>query len=241
MRFAAVRLVLPKRATACGLTGAWLHGVDVRREDDLDVYVSFPKGSRIRRRPGLRICQETLADSDVMVIDGLRVTTPLRTAFDCARWLRGVERVVVVDALAHARLVSVEEIRHYIAGKRRLRNLRRAEHILSFADPLAESPMETRLRVLLIESGLPPTASQYVVLDRQGQFVARLDLAYVAEKVAVEYDGALHWEQRREDDRRRDRLRELGWVVLVYSASDYYGHRETIAGEVARHLRHRAA
>ena len=35
MRLAAVRLVLPLRAVVCGLTAAWLHGLDVRRLDDL--------------------------------------------------------------------------------------------------------------------------------------------------------------------------------------------------------------
>jgi hypothetical protein len=241
LRFAAVRLILPLRATVCGLTAAWLHGADVRHRDDLDIHVGFPKGTRIRNRKGLVVCQETLDPSDIVVIDGIQVTTPLRTAFDCARWLRGVERVVVLDSLTHARVTSVEELGVYIAGKRRLRNLRVAEQVLQLVDPLAESPMETRLRMLLIESGLPRPISQLNVFDSRGSFVARLDLAYERAKVAVEYDGAHHWDQRRGDDRRRDRLRELGWVVLVYSSADYYGRRTEIAPEVARHLRARGA
>jgi hypothetical protein len=241
LRLAAVRLVLPDRATACGLTAAWLWGVDVRREDDLDVHISCPKGGRIRSREGLRVCQEALDDSDITTIDGVRVTTAVRTSFDCARWLRGVERVVVVDALAHANLAAIEDIRAYISGKRRLRNLRRAELILDLADALSESAMETRIRVVLIEWGLPRPTSQFNVYDEYGQFIARLDLAFPAAKVAVEYDGAFHWEQRREDDRRRSRLREQGWVVLVYSASDYYERRQSICTEVAGHLRGRTS
>ena len=72
LRLAAARLVLPPRAVLCGVTAAWLHGVDVRRESDLDVHVSFPKGRRIRSQRGLKVCQETLAAGDVMVIDGIR-------------------------------------------------------------------------------------------------------------------------------------------------------------------------
>jgi hypothetical protein len=236
VRLSAVRLILPDRATVCGLTAAWLHGVDVRRIDDLDIHVGFPPGTRVRRRAGLDVCQETLAESDVVIVDGLRVTSPLRTAFDCARWLRGAERVVVLDALTHSRLVSVDEIAAYIAGKRRLRNLRVAEKVLHLVDPLAESPMETRLRLLLIDAGLPRPTSQFNVFDDRGRFVGRLDLAFEKQKVAVEYDGAQHWEERRHDDRRRTRLRELGWVILVYSSSDYYGRRQEIVSEVARHL-----
>jgi hypothetical protein len=236
LRLAAVRLVVPDRAVACGLTAAWMYGVDVRRYGDLDVHVCFPKGGRVRARTGMRVSQETLADTDIVTIDGLRVTTAVRTAFDCARWLHGVERVVVVDALTHANLVTIDQIRGYVAGSYRLRNLRRAELILDLADPLAESPMETRLRVLLIEWGLPRPVSQLDVRDRDGRFVARLDLAFPDAKLAVEYDGAFHWEQRREDDRRRDRLRELGWVVLVYSAADYWDNKQAICQEVTRNL-----
>jgi hypothetical protein len=240
LRLAAVRLILPPRGVVCGLTAAWLYGVDVRRESDVDVHVAFPEGGRIRPRPGLVVCQETLDVSDVTTIDGLCVTTPLRTAFDCARWLLGVERVVVVDALAHVKLVAIEEIREYVAGKRRLRNLRRVNDVLDLADMLAESAMETRIRVLLVEWGLPRPVSQLNVFDPSGAFVARLDLAFPAAKLAVEYDGAWHWEERRADDRRRTRLRELGWIVLVYSAEDYYRRPQQICQEVARHLRQRA-
>src|SRR3954451_7940586 len=89
-----------------------------------------PKGKRLRKRPGLAVCQETLDEDDWMQIDGVRVTTPLRTTFDCLRLLRGVERVVVADALTHAGLVTVDELRAYFATKRRLRNLRIAEQLL---------------------------------------------------------------------------------------------------------------
>jgi hypothetical protein len=240
LRLAAARLILPDRGVGCGLTAAWLYGTDVRRLDDFDVQVAFPKGGRIRSRAGVQVCQETLDDTDITTIDGLRITTPLRTAFDCARWLNGVERVVVVDALAHLGLVTIEEIRAYIAGKHRLRNLRRAEGVLDLADPLAESPMETRIRVLLIEWGLPRPVSQLNVYDQFGEFIGRLDLAFPDAFVAVEYDGAQHWEQRQADERRRSRLRQQGWIVLVYGSADYYGDRAAICQEVAQHLRNAA-
>jgi very-short-patch-repair endonuclease len=55
-----------------------------------------------------------------------------------------------------------------------------------------------------------------------GRLVARLVLAYPERQVAVEYDGAWHWNQRRDDDRRRDTLRALGWTVLVFSGEDVF-------------------
>jgi hypothetical protein len=239
LRLAAARLVIPEYGVLCGLTAAWVLGVDVRREADLDVHVGFAEGRRIRKRPGLEVCQETLDESDWCVIDGVRVTTPLRTAFDCLRWLRGAERVVVADALTHAELVSLEELRAYFASKRRLRNLRIGGALLDSVEPKSESPMETRTRVILLASGLPRPEAQWEIRTPSGDFVARADLAYPEYKVVVEYDGAWHWKQRRADDRRRAAMRALGWDVLVYDADDIYGDPDRVVREVAAALRSR--
>src|SRR4051812_47988976 len=222
LRLAAAQLVIPDYGVLCGLTAAWVLGVDVRREDDLDVHVGFAKGRRIRKRRGLEVCQETLEHSDWSLIDGVRVTTPLRTAFDCLRWLRGAERLVVADALTHARLVSVDELRAYFASKRRLRNLRIAEALVDHIEPKSESPMETRTRVIIVSAGLPRPEAQWDIFTPAGSFVARADLAYPEHKVAVEYDGAWHWKQRRADERRRAAMRAVGWKVLVYDVDDVY-------------------
>lgn len=241
LRLAAARLLLPAHGVLCGLTAAWTHGVDVRRLDDYDVHVSFAKGRRVRSRPGLSVCQETLDRRDIVEIDGVRVTIPLRTAFDCLRWLRGAERLVVADALAHEGLVTVDELRAYFAGKRRLRNLRVGGRLVDHVEPKSESPMETRQRILLTEGGLPRPEAQWKVYDQWGNHVARLDLAYVDAKVAVEYDGAEHWLQRREDDRRRAAARALGWDVLVFSADDVFRTPDRTVAAVAHALRTRAA
>lgn len=166
------------------------------------------------------VSQETLSPSDVWIVDGVAVTTPVRTTFDCLRLLRGVERLVVADAMTHLRRTTVEELRTYWKTQRRLRNLRVAELLLDDVEPASESPPETRLRVRLVEFGLPRPVAQWEVRSPSGSFVARLDLAYPDRQVAVEYDGAWYWQQRRADDRRRDALRALGWVVIVVSAED---------------------
>jgi very-short-patch-repair endonuclease len=240
LRLAAARLVIPDRGVLCGLTAASIFGADVRRFDDFAVYVGFAKGERIRKRPGLAVCQETLDPSDITRLDGVRITTPLRTAFDCLRLLRGAERLVVADALTHLGLVDLDELRRYFASKRRLRNLRIGEALLDLVEPLTESPMETRLRVVLLDGGLPRPKAQHEVRTATGRLVGRLDLAYPEAKLGVEYDGADHWKQRREDDRRRTAIREHEWEVLVYSADDIYKTPISTSGEVARYLRARS-
>ena len=101
--------------------------------------------------------------------------------------------------------------------------------------------METRLRVVLIDGGLPRPKPQHVVRTPSGAFVGRLDLAYPEARLAVEYDGADHWKQRREDDRRRTAVRAQDWEVLVYSADDVYKTPIETAQEVARHYYARRA
>jgi hypothetical protein len=238
-RLAAARLIIPVDAVLCSLTAAWIHGADVRREDDLEVHVAFPKGRRLRARPGLVVSQEQLDEDDIWLMDGVQVTSPLRTTFDSLRLLPDATGIVVADALTHLRLLTIEELRRYFADHHRLRNLRIGERRVDDVEPATESPRETRVRIQLVRAGLPRPDAQVTVYDEHGVFVARLDLAYPERKIAIEYDGAFHWHQRRADDRRRARLRELGWVVLVVSADDLYA--DAVVPLVARALRRSAA
>ena len=238
-RLAAAKLVIPPYGVLCLLTAAWIYQADVRREDDLAVHVGFPEGKRIRNQSGLVVSQETLRPSDIWAIDGVSVTSPVRTAYDCLRLLRGWERLVVADALTYLGVTTVDELRAYFATQRRMRNLRIAERLLTEIEPKSESPMETRLRMALIEGGLPRPEAQWEIKNAAGAVQWRLDLAYPELKVAVEYDGAWHWKQRRDDDRRRAALRALGWDPHVFDADDVYRNPDRIVHEVASALRRR--
>ena len=239
MRLRAATLIVPEHGVLCGLTAAWIHGGDVRRQSDVDVHVGFPAGRRRRSRAGLIVSQENLLPEDIVRIDGVAVTSAVRTVYDCLRLLRGRERLVVADALTHLGVTTVEELRRYFAGQRRMRNLRIAERLLDDIEPKSESPMETRLRLVLVEGGLPRPEAQWEVRNAAGVVQWRLDLAYPDVKVAVEYDGAWHWKQRRDDDRRRAALRALGWDVHVFDSDDVYGNPDGVVSEVRAALRSR--
>jgi len=233
VRLQAARLVLPPYAVLCGITAAWVYGADVRAEEDLDVHAAFPPGRRTRSRNGLQVCQETLRPTDIWTIDGIAITAPVRTVFDCMRLLRGDNRLVVADVLTYSKLTTVDEVSSYFAGQRRMRNLRIARLLIDDIEPLAESPMATRMRLRLVAGGLPRPVAQHEVTTAAGTVLARLDLAYPDLMIAIEYDGSWHWKQRRADDRRRAALRALDWDVLVYSADDVYGAPERMVAEVA--------
>jgi hypothetical protein len=238
-RLAAARLLIPPGGVLCGLTAAWIYQADVRHENDLDVHVGFPQGKRIRKQQGLVVCQETLQASDIWTMSGVAVTSPVRTTFDCLRLLRGRERIVVADALTHLGVTSIDELRAYFARQRRMRNLRIAERLLDDIEPKSESPMETRLRLVIVDGGLPRPEAQWEITNTAGVVLWRLDLAYPLEKIAIEYDGAWHWKQRRADERRRTALRARGWDVHVFDSDDVYGNPEAVVQEVRTALRAR--
>jgi very-short-patch-repair endonuclease len=233
--------VLGAEGFLCGLTAAWIHGIDVQDRRGSLVWVGRPTGSWRRPRAGCLVREITIADSDLQVINGTAVTTPLRTAFDCARWLTLVEAVVVADALAHAGLITAAGLRAYVRAHRGLRGVVQASRVADLIEPLTESPMESRLRMLLLSGGLGVPVAQFEVRDTAGVFVARADFAYPQRRVIVEYDGSQHWGQRREDDRRRDAMRALGWTVLVASRSDYYESPQEFVAKVRRALAAAAA
>jgi hypothetical protein len=89
-------------------------------------------------------------------------------------------------------------------------------------DPRAESPPESRVRVALVLAGLAPVP-QYAIWS-DGVFVARSDLAFPEVRLAVEYEGAYHFEDGQivRDDVRYRRLREAGWTVIRVSAADLH-------------------
>jgi hypothetical protein len=232
MRLAAVALILGDGAFVCGPTTAWIYGTEVQDRRGELVWVGCLTGSRLRTRQGCLTREITVDASDLQVVNGITMTTPLRTVFDCTRWLSLIESVVVADALAHAGLFTAAELATYTRARRGQRGVRQTDRVIDLMEPKSESPMETRVRLLIVLSGLPAPEAQLIAKDRMGNFVARADLGYREQRLIIEYDGAWHWEQRREDDRRRDALRSLGWTVLVFSAEDYYQNPATIVAKV---------
>lgn len=208
------RWIVPPGVAVAGRAAATLHGaIPAAAGEPIDVLV--PVGTRIGPVGGLRVHTTALAADDVVQLNGITVTSPDRTCWDVARWLDVVEAVVVIDSLLAKGVVTVDGLREYAlerAGDRGWRPLLRAVRL---ADPGAESPPESRVRVRLVLAGLPTPETQYVVTDK-GRFIARLDLAWPEFKVAVEYDGLWHDdpEQFHRDRQRLNRLLGEDWIVL---------------------------
>ncbi|HZB50087.1 MAG TPA: glucodextranase DOMON-like domain-containing protein, partial [Mycobacteriales bacterium] len=218
-----------------GRTAAWLHGAD-STEQDAPVEVVLPREAAYAPRDGLRVRRALLTGEDVVEVDGIPVTTAVRTAFDLARLEPLVEAVTGVDALVHAGAVTAAEVEAYAAACRGWRGVRRCADALGHVDGAAESPMESRLRMLLVLDGLPRPVVNQPLHDAYGCFLARPDLRI--EHVLVEYDGSVHRDRDQfdRDLRRQNRLVNAGFTVLRYTAADVYRRPALVAAQVRRAL-----
>jgi len=143
--------------------------------------------------------------------------------------------VVAVDALLMHCGLALEEVAAYaVDGRESWHGVGRIARVVSLAAVGAESPIETRLRLVLARAGLPPPVLQHQVWNEAGTCVARLDLAYVDARLGIEYDGQCHLEPRamRRDLLRQNALRALRWTLLRFTAEDVLRHSKRLVTQV---------
>jgi hypothetical protein len=175
--------------------------------------------ARRRQAKGRRL---NIVLEELTTLDSLPVTTPARTFVDLARDLSVPDLVAVGDDAIARALMSPEEVDEVIRRRIRFVGKRRAQAALPILDSRSESPQESRTRAHCVLAGFGTPCLQWEVYDEFGVFVARVDLAYPAVRVAIEYDGEYHASQERRDRdaARRTRLRSLGWYIVELTAHD---------------------
>jgi hypothetical protein len=204
-----------------GVSAATVWGLDLLQTHD-DVEVTLPPGSNMVRVAGIRARRARIDENHVWRRRDIPVTTPAATAVRLAQALPHEDAVVAIDQLIHTGVVDLEPIR-ILAAASRGPGSARARRVCALADGRAESPQETRLRLLMARGGLPPPVPQFVVrID--GRFIGRVDFAWPDRKVAVEYDGLWHAEagQFARDRRRLNELHAADWRIVFVTASDLY-------------------
>lgn len=209
-------------------TAAWLHGVEMLT---LDEQVLPPpiescalRGRRPSRRPELDGRTRDLAPHDVMVVDGVRVTTPLRTALDLGCHLRQREAFAAMCLLARRHAFTARDLVRELPRFRGRRGVVQLRALAPIVDPRVESHREAWTLLEIVSACLPTPEPQWWV-EVDGIPTYRLDFAYPLTRVCVEYDGFDHHlatpEQRDRDRTRRRWLRENGWTVIVIRRGDF--------------------
>lgn len=221
--------VLPDGSVFCDETALGLLGIDLPRgvHADGDLQVVLPPGSSRPRRRGVHGRLRPIDTArDLRWRHGLPVLDPIAVWVQLAGRLTVVELVVLGDALTRRKRpwctpAALEaRVAALPAGTRGVRRLREA---VTLVRARTDSCMESRLRYLLIDGGLPCPLVNHEVQDDDGWFVAMPDLAYPALKIAIEYDGDVHRTDRRtwrRDIARRQALEALGWRVITCTADD---------------------
>ena len=228
-RARAATLVMKPFGILCDRTASWVHGVDTFDYRELEILPPLEMWvlrdhSRVRRK-GCVGGERDLAPEDVMVISGVRLTTPLRTALDLGCRLGRRDALAALDGFMRENGICHKELRAQLPRYRRRRGVVQLRRLVALADKLSESPGESWTRLCILDDGLPPPELQHWVCEGTRE-IFRLDLAYPKHRVAIEYDGRDYHdspEQRRRDNERRAWLRARGWTIIVVDKDSFDG------------------
>ena len=226
-RAESLALVVPAHAVVSDRTAAWLHGVEVLPRSALSspppVQLVSAEDTRVRR-PEADGRRRGLLARDVEVVHGVRVTTRERTALDLGRLLWRFDALAALDGFLR---IGVRRERLLLeAGRfRGYRGVRQLRTLLPLADPRAESPGESALRLWWYDAGLPQPEPQFWLYDDQGVGRYRLDLADPGGRFAAEYNGEeFHTSQAdvAYDARRSAWIGDHHWRLEVFTKHDVY-------------------
>ncbi len=218
----AAWLFSDRKAVLAGTSAAALHGDKWLSDSAPPELMRADAGCR-----GLVVHRVIPVSDEVCTIRDMSVTTAARTAFDLGRRKGRTEAVIRCDALANATGLTAADVERLAVRHRGARGLVQLRQTLTAMDGGAESPQETRTRLVLLDAGLRRPHTQIRVYDAAGYPFARIDMGYQEFKVGIEYDGAQHWtdpKRRAHDIERRIELAEQGWVI-IHVTSDMLRNR----------------
>ncbi len=221
-----IALVLPTAAVITGRSAATLRGIQLARATD-PVEIVVPLETRIARRSGVDVRRCDVAADERRPWSRIGLATPLRMSLDLLLDRSLPDAVADLDTVLRAGLIDLGALQRMVT-ERSDRGIVEARRAVELADPRAESRPESRLRVHLVLDGLQPEP-QYLVCDWQG-VIARVDLGFPHQRLAVEYDGAWHgeWRQISADRERLNRLQAAGWGILFVTARQLRDPRSVV-------------
>lgn len=168
---------------------------------------------------------------------GRRCGLPLLHPVEHWMQLRGAsddDLIEVGDGLVRRRrpLLSLNEVAATVSRLAGRPGVGRVRHALRWVRAGTDSPCETRTRLVLVHAGLPVPAVNLEVRCAGSGVPFHLDMAYDAERVGVEYDGADHVgdrEQMEFDARRRRLLQDDGWLLITVTANQHRASAQVVA------------
>ncbi|NMH99850.1 DUF559 domain-containing protein [Pseudonocardia acidicola] len=223
---AAAWLICGPTAVVAGPTAAFLHGCTA--SEPAPVHLMVPYGSRRRSRPGMVVHNGRFVEADRETVDGLPLLGLERVVTDLLCTARPPDVLAVTDqALAQLDDGRRDEFRarvqQRLAERPDPRGTRIGARLLGLATGRAESPAESRILWRIADLGFPVPEVNWWIRGPDGERLYRVDLAWPALRILVEYDGhAAHFGRTGQDESREEDLRSRGWTVVRAGADDLH-------------------
>lgn len=208
-------------ASAAAVLGLPVWGLDTNRV----AMVQSGTKSRSRSTGVLRVVSDRRPAATVMV-DGVPVLAPARVVVDIARHSPRIPAIALGDAALHAELCSPDDLANELDLITGMTGAARARRVIGELDGAAESVLESRSRIEILDAGLPAPELQVDLYDAWGNWVARVDFYWPRHRVVGESDGKSKYSGADGDDRllyekgRTDALVEIGNRVIHWGWDD---------------------
>jgi hypothetical protein len=181
-------------------------------------------GEDIRPQRSIRISAERLDPRDLIVVDGLSLTTAVRSVcFEMRYASSDREAARSLSMAAYYDLVSIDELADYAARHSGWTGIPRCRRAIALAEENCWSPAELDMvLVWRIDAGLPPPLCNQPLFDLGGRHIGTPDLLDVEAGVIGQYHGGLHLSgtQRAIDERAVERYRDMGLECFSMLAAD---------------------
>lgn len=206
LRACSLALVRPGHVIT-GRSGAILHGVPTFAVPQRPILTTPGFGAPGYRSSALIRIASMDAHAQTSWF-GAPVFTVARTVVDLARLDRR-DGIMAADAALREGIVTPTELAVELIGAAGWPGIVQARAIIDLADPRAESPLESLVRLALLDDKFPPPQPQYWIGDD------RVDLCWPEQRLALEADGRAKYSDSAlwEEKKREARLRARGFAV----------------------------
>lgn len=220
----------------CALSALKLLGVPIpyghRLSDDL-LYVCVPRQDMRSTVRGMQFRVWSLPVQAQLLENSISVVDPITACMQMLAFCSREEAVMMFDSLVCRdpirRLASLNELEGYLADSASFRGRKNGMWAIERCREGTDSPMETRLRLKIVCSGLPCPEVNYRLVHPKTKEMWFFDLSYPEHRVALEYQGeqfhttrdALH-----RDSRKIAAVQGLGWAIIPITWESLLSERQ---------------
>jgi hypothetical protein len=181
-------------------------------------------GDDIRPQPGVEISAERLDPRDLVTVDGIALTSAVRSTCFEMRYARSARQAAVILSMAaYYDLVSIDELAEYAARHSGWTGIPQCRAGIPLAEENCWSPTEVEMVIVWrVDAELPRPLCNQPLFDLYGHHIGTPDLLDIEAGVVGQYEGGLHLAgaQRSIDERAEELYRDFGLECFTMLAAD---------------------